>query len=73
MAFVFSIVVFFIDRYYAGANCPFFIAFIKLVGANPRILSFSPTHLINSIIHEHSCNIFYFLSAGWYCVGGCVC
>ena len=25
----------------------------------PRILSFPPTHLINSIIHEHSCKILY--------------
>ena len=27
----------------------------------PHILSFSPTHLINSRIHEHSCKILYFL------------
>ena len=25
----------------------------------PRILSFSPTRLINSVIHQHSCKIFY--------------
>ena len=26
----------------------------------PRILSLSPTRLINSIKHEHSCKILYF-------------
>ena len=28
----------------------------------PRILSLSPTRLINSIKHEHSCKILYLLS-----------
>ena len=50
--------------------------------AKPHILSFSPTHLINSTIHEHSCKIRYIstgdgltapsgnCSGGWYCTGG---
>ena len=34
-------------------SCSCITEFIKLVGENP------PTHLINSIIHEHSCKILY--------------
>ena len=47
-------------------SCSCIIEFIKLVGekpircsAEPRILSFPSTRLINSIVHEHSYKILY--------------
>ena len=48
-------------------SCSCSIEFIRLVAKSdkmrdkPRILSLSPTRLINSILHEHSCRILYII------------